>query len=126
MSNIFQTTVSTAFAVGVNSFLSPPSNQPSDLITITSFEGSFEVDSCTVYPSNLIPATFSHIAITSSQTMTVNSLVPLLFNVTLAATIDRNDYFRIVFPTGTTFSYSAPILGTAVYTTPPTISGQTI
>ena len=64
--------------------------------------------------------------ITSSTTMIVNSFVQLRFNVTLAATINKNDYFRVVFPTGTTFTYSTPILGTAVYTEPPTISGQTV
>ena len=58
--------------------------------------------------------------------MTVNKYVQLRFNFTLSASINRNDYFRIVFPTGTTFAYSNPILGTGVYTEPPTIAGQTV
>ena len=126
ISNIFQTTISSAFAIGVNSFLSPPSNQPADLISITSFENGFEVDTCTVFPSGLTASVFPNFTITSTTTLTVNSLVALRFNFTLTTTIDRNDYFRVVFPTGTTFSFSTPILGTSVYITPPTISGQTV
>jgi hypothetical protein len=57
--------------------------------------------------------------------MPVNSLVGLRFNVSLTVTINQNDYFSIVFPNGTTFSYDQ-IYGTSYYKIPPTISGQTV
>lgn len=125
VSNLFQTTVATNFAFGVNNFLSPPSNQPSDAIVITSFSGTFRVDSCTVYPTGLIPNNFYSLSITPIATMTVNSLVGLRFNASLAVPINQNDYFEIVFPVGTTFTYSK-IYGISFYSLPPTISGQTI
>ena len=57
--------------------------------------------------------------------MTVNSLVGLRFTAVLAVPINRNDYFSITFPSGTTFSYNS-IYGISFYNLPPTISGQTV
>ena len=117
--------MSSAFSFGVKNFLSPPSNQPSDSITITSFISTFRVDRCTIFPSGLVPSNFSSFSITPTDTMPVNSYVGLRFNVSLAVTINKNDYFSIVFPNGTTFSYNQ-IYGTSYYKIPPTISGQTV
>ena len=114
-----------AFSFGVKNFLSPPSNQPSDSITITSFISTYRVDRCTVFPSGLVPSNFTSFSITPTDTMTVNSLVGLRFNVTLTVTINQNDYFTIVFPNGTSFSYNQ-LYGTSYYKIPPTISGQTV
>ena len=95
MSNIFSNNVSSSFAIGVNNFLSPPSDQPSDAIIITSYSGSNRVDTCTVYPSGLIPNSFYNFSITPITTMTVNSQVALRFYTVLTAPINYNDYFSI-------------------------------
>ena len=84
------------------------------------------VDTCTVYPSNLIPSTFSSFTLAPTTAMPVNSLVPIRFDVSLSTAINRDDYFRVVFPVGTTFSFSSGIFGTANYVEPPTVSGQTV
>lgn len=123
MSNIFSATVSDPFSFAISSFLSPPSNQPSDAIVLTSYEGEYELDSCTVYPSELSPAVLSNFTIVPLSTMTVNSLATLRFNIYPTMTLSRNDYINITIPTGTSFSYSN-IFGTGFYRTPPTFSGQ--
>lgn len=125
VSNIFSATVSDPFSFAVSSFLSPPSNQPSDAITLTSYEGEYELDSCTVYPSGLSPAVLSNFTIVPLSTMTVNSLTTLRFNIFPTMALSRNDYINITIPTGTSFSYSN-IFGTGFYKTPPTFSGQSV
>jgi hypothetical protein len=117
--------MSAAFSFGVKNFLSPPSNQPSDSITITSFISTYRVDRCTVFPSGLVPSNFTSFSITPTDTMTVNSLVGLRFNVTLTVTINQNDYFSIIFANGTSFSFNQ-LYGSSYYKIPPTISGQTV
>jgi len=117
--------VSAFFAFGVTNFLAPPSNQPSDSITITSYINAYMIDRCSAYPSGLIPNTFYSFSVTPIATMTVNTYVGLRFNAVLAVPINQNDYFSITFPTGTTFSYNL-IYGITFYSLPPTISGQTV
>lgn len=122
---MFSSTVSDPFSFGISSFLSPPSNQPSDAIALTSYEGEYELDSCTVYPSGLSPAVLSNFTIVPLSTMTVNSLTTLRFNIYPTMTLSRNDYINITIPAGTSFSYSN-IFGTGFYKTPPTFSGQSV
>lgn len=122
---MFQTQVAAAFSFGVNNFLSPPSNQPSDAIVITSYSGTSKVDSCTVYPTGLIPNNFYSLTIAPISTMTVNSLVGVRFTAVLAVPINQNDYFEIVFPAGSTYTYNS-VYGISFYALPPTISGQII
>jgi hypothetical protein len=54
-SNITQ---STSLLLGVVNFLSPPTIQPSDQITINSYTDGYKVDTCFVYPSLLVPNNF--------------------------------------------------------------------
>ena len=54
-SNLFSSTMTDEFSFGVINFQSPPTLQPSDLLVITSFDGNDEVDTCSVYVTNLIP-----------------------------------------------------------------------
>lgn len=124
ISNIFSTSVSAAFQLSFNSFLSPPTGQPSDPIVITSYTNSSKVDACTTFVTGLQPNTFNSLTATPSTTMTVNKMVGLRFDMGLADTVDQNDVFTIVFPTGTSFTY-ASILGTGIFLTP-VITGQTV
>lgn len=125
MSNIFSTTISSAFAIQVNNFLSPPSNQPSDGIVITSYVGTSKLDVCTVYPSGLQPNNFYNFTAFPLATMIVNRNVALRFNMILSMTISQSDYFSITFPSNSTFSYNT-IIGTSYYILPPSISGSTV
>jgi hypothetical protein len=124
MSGIFSTNVSSTFSIGISNFLSPPSNQPSDAIVLTSYYNGYLLDTCTVYPSGLSPIAFTNFTVSSLSTMRVNTLVSLRFIMYLPMTISRNDYFSITFPTGTSYSFTI-VFGTGLYTTP-TFSGQTV
>jgi hypothetical protein len=112
------------FGFAVANFLSPPSNQPSDAIVITSYSGSSRIDTCTVYPSGLIPNNFYSFTITPLTTFTVNAFVGLRFQMTLSMTINQADTLNVVFPNGTTFIYSN-VFGTSFYSTP-VITGQSV
>lgn len=108
----------------MSNFLSAPSNQPSDAIVITSYSGTYKIDTCTVYASGLIPNSFYSFSIVPLTTFTVNTFVGLRFQMTLSMTINQADTFSITFPNGTNFVYSA-VYGTSFYSTP-VISGQTV
>lgn len=74
VSNMLTATTSTSFALGIKQMTSPPTLQPSDAIIITSYTSDgYEVDTCTVYPSGLIPNSFTSVVINSIQTFTVNT-----------------------------------------------------
>ncbi len=83
-SNLLSASTTNSFSFGVKNFISPPTLQPSDSIIITSYIGSYQVDTCTVFPSGLIANPFSAIAVTALSTMTVNTNVGLKFDLTLA------------------------------------------
>jgi hypothetical protein len=96
-SNMFSTTVSSAFSFGVGGFLSPPSIQPSDSITITTYMiisgTSYKVDTCNAYPSGLVASAFNTFTVAPVATMTVNSQVGLRFTANFSAPINQADYF---------------------------------
>lgn len=83
-SNVLTATTTSSFSFGVRSFVSPPTLQPSDSFTITSYLGSYQVDTCTAFVSGLIANTFTSILITPLSTMTVNTNVGLRIDLTLA------------------------------------------
>ncbi len=109
----------------MKSFLSPPSDQPSDSIVITSYSGTSKIDTCSVYASGLIPNNFYSFSITPTSTLTINTLAGLRFSAFLAVPINQDDYFSIEFPTGITYTYNN-VYGISYYELPPTISGQTL
>lgn len=74
VSNMLTASTSTSFAVGIKQMTSPPTLQPSDAITITSYSSDgYEYDTCTVYPSGLIANSFTSVVINSIETFTVNT-----------------------------------------------------
>lgn len=74
-SNVLTAQTSSTFSLGIRQVGSPPTLQPSDPITIISYSGSYQIDTCTVYVSNLLPNLFTSVAISAAptQTMTVNT-----------------------------------------------------
>lgn len=122
---MFSTSTNDRFSLGVNNFLSAPSNQPSDAISITSFVGTSPLDTCVVYPSGLTPNNFNNFTITPLSAMVVNRPVSFRFDLTLSMTININDYFAITFPTEISFRYSN-LFGTGFYLKPPTVSNKTV
>ena len=57
--------------------------------------------------------------------MTVNSLIPLAFYTSFVSTISQNDYFTLIFPTGSTYAYSS-VGGTGQPYDTPVIAGQSV
>jgi len=103
---MFSTTVQSQFSFEINNFLSPPTLQPADQITITSYISTSKVDTCTVYVSGLIPNPFLSLTITPISTMVVNSKVGIIINMTFADTVDQDDQFQIIFPNSLNVSYT--------------------
>lgn len=82
------------FAFGVSNFESPPTLQPSDLITIKSFQDGSEVDQCFVYPSGLVANVFNSLTIAPiGGSMVVNTRVGLQFVLVLSDFINQVDQF---------------------------------
>lgn len=102
VTSLFSSSVSSSFAFGVTNFLSPPSLKPSDYISVTSYVtiagSNYKVDTCSMYPSGLVPKPFNSLVVAPTTTMTVNSLVALRFTANFSAPINQRDYFKIVVP----------------------------
>ena len=95
-----------SFAFGVSNFLSPPTLEPSDQMTITSYDGGFQVDQCSVYVSGLIANPFNSLNINPiGGSMVVNAQVGLQFSMQLSDYVNQVDQFRITFPTGFTVTF---------------------
>ena len=106
--NIFATDNSQVFSFSINDFLSPPTNEPVDALTISSQLNGFDIDTCQVYISDLTPKTLTTIALASSSgsSMVVNTFYTIRFTFTLADTLSQTDYLTVVFPASTTMSFS--------------------
>ena len=96
---------SALFGFGVTDFRSPPSLQPSDLITITSYEGTDQVDTCSLYVTGLQENPLT-VSITSTDPLNVNAVRVLKFSFTLPDYINNYDDIRITFPSSLAIQYS--------------------
>lgn len=98
-SNVLTAATTTSFAFGVKQMVSPPTLQSSDSFTITSFSGTYAIDTCTVYATSLLPNVFLNLAITPIETMIVNTdVIGLKIDMTLADFVNTYDDFQIIFP----------------------------
>lgn len=101
-----QTNSSLSFSIGT--LFSPPTTSPPDTLTLTSFSSSgYQIDTCSTGITGLNPQTLSLSLSSSSVPLYVNSGTSLVLTFTLTDTISRNDYFQLVLPTGSTFTYLA-------------------
>lgn len=88
---MFSSSIHSQFSFQINNFLSPPTLQPIDLITITSYISTYKVDTCTISVSSLVANQFIILSINSIETMIVNQKVGITINMTFADTVDEND-----------------------------------
>lgn len=101
-----QTNSSLSFSIGP--LFSPPTTSPPDTLTLTSYSSTgYQIDTCTTRISGLSPQSMSLSLSSSSSPLYVNSGTSLVLTFTLADTISRSDYFQLVLPAGSTFSFVA-------------------
>lgn len=107
-SGLFSSAISSSFSFSINNFLSPPTGQPSDPITITSYINGSAIDTCTVYVSNLAPKPITSISIVSSTgvSIIVNRQYLLKFSFTISDTVAQTDTMTITFPTPSAIAFS--------------------
>lgn len=107
---------------------SPPTLQPSDAITIKSYSGTYEIDTCTIYPSSLLPNVFTSISITAAptQTMTVNTEFGFVVNLGLPDFANNNDDIQIIFPSELVPTFVSAAGSGNYNTTTSTVVGQTM
>lgn len=111
VTNLISTTLAAASSLSfsINNFNSPPTNQPVDALTITTYSSSgAAIDQCSAYVTGLLPkvidsSSFS-IAESGGASMVVNKQYTITFSITIADIISSTDYVTIVFPTGTTIT----------------------
>jgi hypothetical protein len=91
-----------SFTFSVKDFLSPPTNQPSDPINMTSYIDGSSLDICTTYVTNLSPKPITNISIINSKandsSMIVNGLYTIKFLFTISDTLATDDTVTVVFP----------------------------
>ena len=92
---MFLVVVSSEFSFSVDSFLTPPTNEPVDGIVITSYIDGSKIDTCTTYATGLTPSALSTITIltTGGTDLTVNTEYTIRFNFSLVDTLSQADYF---------------------------------
>lgn len=104
-----------SFSIG--NFNSPPSNQPVDIILVTTYTfAGYAIDSCNATVSGLSPKTIDSTSFSIYKSdggdMTVNQQYSITFDVTLTDPMSSSDYITVVFPTGTTVvNFGTAIMG---------------
>jgi hypothetical protein len=104
---LFTNNMSTPFGFQISGIISPPTNYSIyDIITISSVVNGYLIDTCTAPVTGLQPNVFTmSIGPNPSTTpIVVNKNVSLRFSINLVDTVNANDTFLIVFPTGTKIS----------------------
>ena len=111
-SNLFSAANTQAFSFSINSFLSPPTNQPVDSLTISSYIEGSPIDSCSVYVSDLTPKTITTLAISSSSgsSIIVNAFYTIRFTFTLTDTLSQTDTITLTFPDETSLVFSSSLI----------------
>ncbi len=106
---LFAASVSTSFSFSINNFLSPPTNQQSDVLVATSYSSTgYKIDSCNFYVSDLTPKTINVVSITTSSggLMTVNLFYTIRLTFTLTDTLAQTDTLTVVFPSGSVVNFN--------------------
>lgn len=124
ITNIFSTSIAsgTLFSFTILNFYSPPTNQPADAITITSYINGSAIDTCSSYVSGLLPIVIQNssylITTDSGNKMTVNQIYTIRFAFTTTNLMSSSDYFTITFPTGSTIDLSLSAIGSTIGVNP--------
>lgn len=117
-SSLFSVSTIGAFGFQIGGLTSPPTNYSTkDLITITSMQNGYAIDTCTTVISGLQPNTASMTIGPNPPTtpIVVNKNVTLRFQINLVDTMNSYDTFTVVFPTGYKI-YSPTFGGLLTYT----------
>lgn len=108
MSSLSSSTLTLPFSYQINGLFSPPTTSPPDTLIITSYDkNNYKIDTCTTVVTGLTPQQLSLSLTTSTSPLIVNSLTSLTFTFTLTDTLTKTDYFQIILPSGSTFSFIA-------------------
>ncbi len=96
------------FSFQINGLFSPPTTTPPDTLTITSLSpDGYEIDSCISSITGLQPQTLTVSIIPNTLPLYVSSSSTLTITFTTLDTLAKTDFFRLIFPTGTTYVFSA-------------------
>ena len=111
-SNMFNSPINSMFMFSINNFLSPPTNQQSDILVATSYSSDgYKIDTCNFYVSDLTPKVLTNITITNANTasMIVNQFYSLKFTFVLTDTFSQSDTIRLFLPSGSTFNFNSNV-----------------
>lgn len=100
---LFNSNTTSAFGFQIGGLTSPPTNYSTkDLITITSMQNGYPIDTCTTVVTGLQPNTATLTIGPNPPTtpIVVNRNVSLRFSINLVDTINSFDSFTVVFPAG--------------------------
>jgi hypothetical protein len=89
--NLFPSDQSNGFTLQINSLWSPPLTSNNDKITLTTMSGSYNIDTCSVSVSNLLPNILAA-SLSSTSQLTVNTAVPITFLLNSNYAIFNNQY----------------------------------
>jgi hypothetical protein len=96
------------YSFSINNFISPPTNQPADAISVTTYTGTSAIDTCNAYITGLLPLTIpsSQFFITelNDEPMVVNQQYTIKFDITTLTIISQADSIVITFPAGTSIN----------------------
>ena len=115
ITNLFSSSVIGNLSFSINSFLSPPTNQLSDVLVATSYTASGEkIDSCNFYVNDLTPRALSAITITNSVggSMVVNQFYTLRLVFSISDTVSQTDTITLTFPTGSMINFVSSTVNT--------------
>ena len=107
--NIFGSANALSFVFSISNMFSPPSSQPTDTISIASFDSNNKgLDECAASIINLQAQSLT-ISLTTNNPLIVNQQAALIFTFTLPDTIDQNDLFVITFPANSQLNYQTTV-----------------
>lgn len=96
------------FSFQINGLFSPPTTTPPDTLTITSLSpDGYEIDSCVSLITGLQPQILSVSIVPNTLPLYVSSSTTLTITFTTLDTLAKTDFFRLIFPTGTNYVFSA-------------------
>jgi hypothetical protein len=100
VTNLFGVNVNSVFSFSIDNFLSPPTEQQSDPINITSLMSQGPLDSCIAYVTGLAPKAINDLSISTSDgsTITINKNYQLIVTFILTDTISSTDTLYLIFP----------------------------
>jgi hypothetical protein len=114
LSSLFLSITESKFSFQINNIVSPPSPATTDRITITTTNGTNDIDTCSVSVTGLTAKPFlsQHLTLDNSLVNTKN--IELTFDMTFSDKVIANmNTFSFIFPLGSSFSSSVSVSSVA-------------